>query len=395
MLNVRSLFTFLIPLSASAGFAWLIVCRVLLGASEGVGFPAVHSLLGKWIPVSERSQSVAIVTAFSYLGSVLSSVIASALLNPFGWETIFYSFGIFGSFWCIPWFYFGSNEPIIGFRGLSGREFEIIVNPKSKHFYSTHLHAESNDMFGSPLLNEDIDTSSGSMLVSLDGDILPDETDSSVSKDVQIPWKIILSSKEVWAIIINQFCQAWGFYTILSYLPQYFETVYHKDRDDAGYLTVLPNLIQGLAGIAVGFFGDYLTSKRAIRVSVVRTGAQMVGMLGPALFFALLGYTQNLNVWVADVLVTLALGTNVATLIGVSCSQLDIAPAYAGTIFALGNFASTLAGMSGTLVTGFILGNKQSDEQSWSTIFLVCSFMNVIGAISWWFMGGGDKIIIY
>ena len=53
----------------------------------------------------------------------------------------------------------------------------------------------------------------------------------------EIPWKAILSSKEVWAILINQFCNSWGFYVLLTWLPSYYKDVYKVDLSDVGYFT--------------------------------------------------------------------------------------------------------------------------------------------------------------
>lgn len=45
-----SLFTFLTPAAAAQGLAPAIAARVLLGAGEGVAFPAVHSMIGEFVP---------------------------------------------------------------------------------------------------------------------------------------------------------------------------------------------------------------------------------------------------------------------------------------------------------------------------------------------------------
>ena len=367
-----SFFTFVVPLALRSGIALFILSRVLLGASEGVGFPAVHSLLGKWIPVVERSRSVAIVTAFSYLGAVLSSVIASALIEPFGWRSIFYSFGSIGLLWTFPWLYYGANEPQLGHRGLSEDEFESIAAIDSSHFYST-TKSENSSRASDEL--SDLDFELGEL------------------RSQRVPWKRILMAKEVWAIMINQFAQSWGFYTMLFYMPKYFEATYRLGSDMAGYMTIFPNLLQGVGGVFMGFAGDYLIHQRKLPTAQVRLGAQMLGMLGPAVFFGLLGYVGDKSLALAEVLVILALGTSTATLIGVSCSQLDIAPKYAGTVFALGNLSGTIAGMIGSLVAGQIL-DQVKVSQSWALLFNVCAGFNVLGAVSWWFMGGGNKVVI-
>jgi ACS family sodium-dependent inorganic phosphate cotransporter len=143
----------------------------------------------------------------------------------------------------------------------------------------------------------------------------------------------------------------------------------------------------------MGFIGDYLIEKKAYSVYRVRLYAQLVGMWGPAIFFALLGYIGNSSLVLAEVLSTIGMGLSCATLIGVSCSQLDIAPKYAGTVFAIGNFAGTIAGMIATLFAG-VLQDQILETQPWALVFTICSVFNIVGGVAWLFLGGGDKVII-
>ena len=85
----RSLFTILTPAAASlAAFASaemtrslsdvassaapLLACRIALGMGEGVAFPAVHSLLGRYIPEEQQTSAVAVITASSYAGIAIA-----------------------------------------------------------------------------------------------------------------------------------------------------------------------------------------------------------------------------------------------------------------------------------------------------------------------------------
>ena len=36
-----------------------------------------------------------------------------------------------------------------------------------------------------------------------------------------VPWKSMLMSKPVWAIIVAHFAENWGFYTLLTGLPRF------------------------------------------------------------------------------------------------------------------------------------------------------------------------------
>ena len=67
-----SLATFVTPWAAAAGAVPLVAARVLLGAGEGVAFPAVHSLISRHVPKDRQSTAVAAVTAASYGGAAFA-----------------------------------------------------------------------------------------------------------------------------------------------------------------------------------------------------------------------------------------------------------------------------------------------------------------------------------
>ena len=70
---------------------------------QGVAMPAMNNLLSKWIPVSERSRSLALVYSGMYLGSVIGLAFSPVLIQNFGWPSVFYSFGALGTIWFALW----------------------------------------------------------------------------------------------------------------------------------------------------------------------------------------------------------------------------------------------------------------------------------------------------
>ena len=48
----------------------------------------------------------------------------------------------------------------------------------------------------------------------------------------QTPWKSIFTSVPVWAVVVTCFCNNWGFYTLLTCLPTYFNDVLRFSIED-------------------------------------------------------------------------------------------------------------------------------------------------------------------
>ena len=65
--------------------------------------PAMNNILSKWVPVSERSRSLALVYSGMYLGSVIGLAFSPFLIDSLGWSSVFYVFGSLGSVWFAVW----------------------------------------------------------------------------------------------------------------------------------------------------------------------------------------------------------------------------------------------------------------------------------------------------
>ncbi|KAG2380325.1 Ascorbate transporter [Vigna angularis] len=98
-----SIATVLTPIAAKLGLPFLLIMRAFMGIGEGVAMPAMNNILSKWIPVSERSRSLALVYSGMYLGSVTGLAFSPVLIQKFGWPSVFYSFGSLGSIWFVLW----------------------------------------------------------------------------------------------------------------------------------------------------------------------------------------------------------------------------------------------------------------------------------------------------
>uniref|UniRef100_A0A6N2MD06 Major facilitator superfamily (MFS) profile domain-containing protein n=1 Tax=Salix viminalis TaxID=40686 RepID=A0A6N2MD06_SALVM len=86
-----SIATILTPIAARIGLPFLLIVRALMGIGEGVAMPAMNNILSKWIPVSERSRSLALVYSGMYLGSVTGLAVSPMLIHKFGWASAYSS----------------------------------------------------------------------------------------------------------------------------------------------------------------------------------------------------------------------------------------------------------------------------------------------------------------
>ncbi|PHT40803.1 hypothetical protein CQW23_19657 [Capsicum baccatum] len=342
-----SIATVLTPFAARLGLPFLLVVRALMGIGEGVAMPAMNNMLSKWIPVSERSRSLALVYSGMYLGSVTGLAFSPILIQKFGWSSVFYSFGSLGSIWFALWLTKAYSSPKDD-PELSEQEKRLIMG-------------------------------------------------GSVSKEpvTNIPWKLILSKAPVWALIISHFCHNWGTFILLTWMPTYYSQVLKFNLTESGLFCVLPWLTMAVFANIGGWIADTLVSKglsitsvRKARTSIelLYTIMQSIGFLGPAFFLTQLSRVKT--PLFAVLCMACSQGSDAFSQSGLYSNHQDIGPRYAGVLLGLSNTAGVLAGVFGTAATGYIL-----QKGSWDDVFKVAVVLYIIGTLVWNFFSTGERVL--
>ncbi|PHT35868.1 Sodium-dependent phosphate transport protein 1, chloroplastic [Capsicum baccatum] len=332
-----SVATVLTPIAAKLGLPFLFVVRAFMGIGEGVAMPAMNNILSKWVPISERSRSLALVYSGMYLGSVTGLAFSPLLIHKFGWPSVFFSFGSLGTVWFAVWLSKAYSSPLDDPR----------LRPDEKNFILS----------------------------------------SSVSTEPvkSIPWKLILSKPPVWALIVSHFCHNWGTFIILTWMPTYYHQVLKFNLTESGLFAILPWLTMAISANIGGWIADSLV-RRGVSVTVVRKVMQTIGFLGPAFFLTQLSHVNSPAM--AVLCMACSQGSDAFSQSGLYSNHQDIAPRYSGVLLGLSNTAGVLAGVFGTAATGYIL-----QHGSWDDVFKVSVGLYLVGTAIWNAFSTGEKII--
>ncbi|KAK3743845.1 hypothetical protein QZH41_011851, partial [Actinostola sp. cb2023] len=207
-----SLSTLAIPLVVSPSFikvvplvspiVLIVIVRVLLGCSQGVFYPSLYSLIGKSLPINDRSSGSAKASAGGPIGSLLVGSLGSLMLAHYGWRMVFLVFGSYGLVWAVIFFkyFITRNSAVINMNGGSKKEktTTLIKTPKT---------------------------------------------------EIIVPWGKIMREPSIWAVVIVHFCHNCMYFNLISWLPTYF---HEKYPDAPGWVfNVLP-YVANLIGKIVG-----------------------------------------------------------------------------------------------------------------------------------------------
>ena len=87
----------------AAGFAMLLLFRVVLGIGESAGFPASSKLLAQHVAPERLGNANGLVSAGIYLGPAFGTFVGGLLIAHAGWRLLFIGFGVVSLSWLIPW----------------------------------------------------------------------------------------------------------------------------------------------------------------------------------------------------------------------------------------------------------------------------------------------------
>lgn len=328
--------TLLTPPLASS-LLLLFAARVALGMGEGVAFPATYSIIARWIPLPERTRSIALLGSGIPLGTVAALLASPWIVQHFGWPMAFYSFALLGFAWYAVWRAQVSDDPATDPR----------IDPREREYILSHRPP----LEGGP----------------------------------PVSWRRLLAHRATWAVIITHFANNWGIYVILSWLPTYFVRELGVDVSQVGGYAMLPWLTMFVMNNVVGWIADALLN-RGVDVTRVRKLMQCVGFAGPAAF--LLAVSDVSSAPQAALYIACALGLASFSLAGYGVNHLDIGPRYAGVLLGFSNTAATIPGIVGVALTGWIL----ETTGSWSMVFGLAAGVYALGLVCWLAMATGERI---
>ncbi|XP_055704446.1 sialin-like [Phlebotomus papatasi] len=333
-IGVTAFLTLLTPLAAGLNIYVLVAVRIIEGIFEGVTYPCIHAIFSLWAPIYERSRMASFTFAGSYVGTVIALPLSGVLAVSWGWESVFYFFGAVGCVWCIAWLIIIKASP----------EADPFISEEEK------LH----------------------ILRSIG---------SSEKKKIKHPWKAILTSTAVWAIISSHFAENWGFYTLMTQLPTFLKDSLGFDLGESGFLSGVPYLTMSCLMAVGGYLADWTQVKGYLTTRQVRRYFNCTAFLGQTVFMMLAAYLLH-PAW-SVVCISLAVGLGGFALCGFLVNPLDLAPNHASVIFGFSNTFATIPGIVSPLLTGFIVSSKSESE--WQIVFYITAAIYLFGCTMYWF----------
>ncbi|XP_078683741.1 sialin-like [Branchiostoma floridae x Branchiostoma belcheri] len=321
------------PVAARSGAWSMFAVRFCLGLVTGVSLPAMYGVWGRWAPPTERTRLLAFCYIALSFGGVITFPLSSSLADEFGWPAVFYIPGSFVAAWLVAWVLLAYDSP-------------------SKH----------------------------PRILEKEQKYIEDGIGMKTQQKLPVPWRHVLTSLPVWALIVGQFSSLWGTYLLLTQLPNYMKNVLGFNIRTNGLLSALPPLLAMISMMLSSFLADYLIKRETIHKVWIRRSFVITGFTGMVICGIVLANLGGCDRTAAVALLCLLQAFSGTTNAGFRAVHIEFAPRFSGVTFSLANTAGTLPGIFAPMLVGVVLENDPT-VAGWSKVFYTGAAIQAAGCV--------------
>jgi sugar phosphate permease len=330
-----SVFTFITGFSVSV--TMMMVCLFLIGMGEAGAFPISNRALSRWMLPTERGFAQGSTHAGSRLASTAAPILVATLIGLYGWHMPFFLFAMVGLVWAGVWIWYYRDVP-------------------SEHAAVNEAEREKiRSALGQP------------------------------KKGQPIPWKLILSSRQMWTVAAMYFCYGYCLNMFLVWYPKYLESARGYTLKEMGFFASLPLAAGVIGDICGGVFSDLIIHKTG-RIKFARQSVAIVGFLLAAICIPLAIHEPDR--YVSAALFGAAVFGMELVVGNAWAVTLDIGGSFAGSCSAVMNTFGNIGGAIIATVTGFIV-----KAYGWDAAFYVVVALAVLGALLFTQIDAGRKLV--
>ncbi|KAG8177028.1 hypothetical protein JTE90_024079 [Oedothorax gibbosus] len=321
---VASLATLLAPLAARWHVYAFMVVQLLRGVGAAVMNTSVFALMGHWFSKLERGLLTTFVLTGYSMGAIFATIVSGWICDhpSMGWPVAFYMPGCLGILTSIIMAATLYEMPINCPR---------LVEAEKKYFASN-------------------------------------QEQIAMAKNVSPPWKKILTSVPIHALILGIFGQYWMQTYFWSVQSTFLGTVQQFSIIKNGVASALPYLLKAIGEYSAMAISHWLLTKNVVGVNTLRKSCNTIGCAGitAAILGLYFGGCDDYVIVGASLASMFFLGVTVP---GALISFYDMAPRFAGSLAGLLNGVSSLPTIVMPIAVGYLTKNQTLEE--WQVVFLI------------------------
>ena len=328
-----------VPVGIAGLLGILISVRFLLGMGEAVVYPSSNRLVANWIPSAERGVANGLIFAGVGAGAGITPPLITWVLLTYGWRWSFFISAIIGLAAGVIWYLLARDNP-------------------EKHPWITReelVHIEAG---------------------------LPEPT--VVEEHHAVPWKAILTNRDVLFITASYFAYGYTAYIFFSWFFIYLSRVRGLDLKSSSVYSMLPFMAMAICSPLGGWISDRVMKSHGKRAG--RCGIAVLGIGLAAIFVA--AATQVESAKVATFILAGGAGALYLSQSSFWAVTADIAGSSAGSVSGVMNMGGQIGGALTATVTPIV-----GHHFGWTASFLVAAGLCAVGAVAWVFVNPNRELV--
>lgn len=303
----------------------LMIGLFLFGAGEAGAFPVANRALSRWLLPSERAFAQGATHAGSRLGGAITPLFAVVLILNYGWRAPFWILALLGVGWSVVWLWYYRDSP-------------------AEH---PSVNAAERERIQAVIGN-------------------------APARSKVIPWKRILSSRNMWTLALMYGCYSIILIIFLTWFPKYLIGARGADLKTAGILTSITLAAAMVGDLLGGIVSDFLLHKTG-RVTFSRRCVAITGFLITAAFIPVAVLAPDMTVSI--VCFGIAVFGLELTVSNSWAVTLDIGGPFAGSVSAVMNCFGNLCSAFFTARVGVL-----EMTYGWNAVFFTIAGLGLVGA---------------
>jgi ACS family glucarate transporter-like MFS transporter len=330
--GVFTALTAAVPETITGALALFIAIRFLLGTGEAVVYPASNQFVARWIPESERGLANGWIFAGVGAGAGLSPPLITYIMLHYGWRSSFWACAIIGLVAGAVWYVISRDSPA-EHSSVSAAELKLIQS---------------------------------GLTLKLKG--------PAGEKRALLPWKNVVTSKEVLAVTVSYFCFGYVAWIFFSWFFIYLAQARGLNLKASAFYAMLPFIGMAVCCPVGGILSDALTRRHGARIGRCILAAVVIAVA--AVFLAFGSKVESARL--ASVVLAGGAGALYLAQSSFWSVTADIAGVSSGSVSGFMNMGAQVGGAVTASLTPWI-----ATRFGWTASFLVAAALCVVGALAW------------
>jgi len=195
-----------------------------------------------------------------------------------------------------------------------------------------------------------------------------------------VPWGVLLRSRSVLLLALQYYIVSFSWYFYLTWLPTYLQEHHHLSTVQSARFAVFPLFFCGVGSLFCGALSPRFTRWTG-NLGRTRRLMSITGFLGAAIFLGSSVYMRTAGSTMCLMATACFFNDWVVPHSWASC--MDIGGRYAGSLAGTMNLMGNLAGVSSSILGGYLLQRTASD---WNLFVSVLAAVYLAGAFCWPFI---------